>query len=175
MAILVCLQNLCKTSFMNPVYTLLTSEAAYRQACDSVLSKAEHQVLIFDRDLAKLRLDEQARLEAMASFLRAGGARKIRIVLHDPGPLERNTSRLMQLIQRYSHLIEIRQSPDNLRHLADTHVIVDEGHGVRRFHVDQPRSALTLDDPISIHPWRKRFEELWMLSKPCLSMSTTGL
>lgn len=160
---------------MNPVYTLLTSEAAYRQACDAVLGKATHQVLIFDRDLSRLRMDEQARLEALASFLRAGGSRRIRIVLHDPGPLERNSSRLMHLIQRYSHLIEIRQSPENMRHLADTHVIVDEGHGVRRFHVDQPRSALILDDPIAIHPWRKRYEELWMLSKPCLRINTTGL
>lgn len=160
---------------MNPVYTLLTSEVEYRNACDLVLARAVHQVLIFDRDLVALRLDEQARLEALASFLRMGGPRRIRIVLHDPGPLERNTTRLMQLIARYSHLVEMRQSPDDLRHLADTHVLADEGHGVRRFHVDQPRSALVLDDPISIHPWRKRFEEIWKLSRPCLRINTTGL
>lgn len=160
---------------MNPVYTMLTSEAAYREACDTVLARAEHQVLVFDRDLSALRLDEQSRLEAIARFLRAGGARKIRIVLHDPGPLERNITRLMQLIQRYSHLVEIRQSPDSLRNLADCHVIVDEGHGIRRFHVDHARSALILDDPVAIHPWKMRFEELWKLSQPCLRISATGL
>jgi hypothetical protein len=160
---------------MSPAYTLLTSEAEYRQACDTILGRAEHEILIFDRDLAALRLEEKARLEALANFIQMDGLRRIRVVLHDPDPVARNLPRLMQFITRFSHAVEVRQSPDNLRHLADTHVLADEGHGVRRFHVDQPRSALILDDPAYINPWRQRFEELWELSHPCLSTHTTGL
>lgn len=160
---------------MNPTYTLLTSEAEYRRACDTILRKAEHEILIFDRDLAAPRFEETARLEALDSFLQADRLRRIRVVLHDPAPLERNAPRLMQLIFRFSHAVEVRQSPDNLRLVADTHVLADDGHGVRRFHVDQPRSALILDDQAYIHPWRQRFEELWELSHPCLTMHTTGL
>jgi len=100
---------------------------------------------------------------------------RIRIVLHDPGPLERDAPRMMQLISRFSHVIYARRSPDNLRHLADTHLLADESHGVRRFHVDHPRSALILDDPDYINPWRQRFEELWELSHPCLTVNITGL
>jgi hypothetical protein len=160
---------------MSPAYTLLTSEAEYRQACDTILGRAESEILIFDRDLAALRLEEKARLEALANFIQMDGLRRIRVVLHDPDPVARNLPRLMQFIARFSHAVEVRQSPDNLRHLADTHVLADEGHGVRRFHVDQPRSALILDDPAYINPWRQRFEELWELSQPCLQLSTTGL
>ncbi len=160
---------------MNPAYTLLTSEAEYRQACDTVLARTEAEILIFDRDLAALRLEESARLGALTSFLQRSPLSRIRMVLHDPGLLERNAPRLMRLIARYSHLIEARQSPDNLRHLADTHLIADESHGVRRFHVDQPRSALILDDRAYLQPWRQRFEELWALSHPCLRINTTGL
>jgi hypothetical protein len=160
---------------MSPAYTLLTSEAEYRQACDTILGRAEYEILIFDRDLAALRLEEKARLEALANFIQMDGLRRIRVVLHDPDPVARNLPRLMQFIARFSHAVEVRQSPDNLRHLADTHVLADEGHGVRRFHVDQPRSALILDDPAYINPWRQRFEELWELSHPCLSTHTTGL
>jgi hypothetical protein len=160
---------------MSPTYTLLASEADYRQACDTVLARAEHEILIFDRDLVALRLEETARLEALTEFLQGDGVRKIRIVLHDPGLVERDAPRLMQFIARFSHVIDVRQSPDNLRHLADTHVLADDDHGVRRFHVDQPRSALILDDHAYIHPWRKRFEELWGLSHPCLRINTTGL
>jgi hypothetical protein len=162
-------------STMSPAYTLLTSEAEYRQACDTVLGRAEHEILIFDRDLAALRLEEKARLEKLAGFLQKNGSGRIRVVLHDPAPVERNAPRLMQLLARFSHLIEIRQSPDNLRHLMDTHLMVDEVHGVRRFHVDQPRSALILDDQAYLHPWRQRFEELWELSHSCLRFDTTGL
>ncbi|MCK9382160.1 MAG: hypothetical protein M0P95_14000 [Sulfuritalea sp.] len=160
---------------MNPAYTLLTSEAGYRQACDTILALAEHEILIFDRDLAALRLEEKTRLETLASFLQRAGPHRLRIVLHDPGPMERDAPRLLHLIARFSHVVDMRQSPDNLRQLADTHVLVDEGHGVRRFHVEQPRSALILDDRAYIQPWRQRFEELWELSQPCLRINTTGL
>lgn len=160
---------------MNPVYKLLTSEADYRLACDAILACAAGEILIFDRDLAALRLEEKAHLEALAAFLSMDDLRRIRIVLHDPEPLHCNSPRLMQLIVRFSQAIQVRQSPDNLRRLADTHVLADGNHGVRRFHVDQPRSALILDDRTYIHPWWQRFEELWEISHPCLRMNTTGL
>lgn len=160
---------------MSPAYTPLASEAGYRQAFDTILALAEREILIFDRDLTALRLEEKPRLEGLAGFLQADRLRRIRVALHDPGPVERNAPRLMQLISRFSHAIEVRQSPENLRQLADTHVLVDEKHAVRRFHVDQPRSALILNDWNYIHPWQQRFEELWELSHPCLRINTAGL
>jgi hypothetical protein len=160
---------------MSAAYTLLTSEAEYRRACDTVLERAQREILIFDRDLVALRLEEKTRLEALAGFLQADSLRRIRVVVHDPVPLERNMPRLMQFIARFLHVIDVRQSPENLRQLADTHLLADEDHGVRRFHVDQPRSALILDDRTYIHPWRQRFEELWEQSHPCLRVNTAGL
>lgn len=160
---------------MSPSYQLLTSEAEYRQACDTVLGRAGRELLIFDRDLLKLQLDDNTRLHLLSNFLASDRLRRIRIVLHDPDPLHRQAPRLMQVITRFAHMIEVRQSPDNLRHLADTHLLADDAHGVRRFHIEQPRSALVIDDPAYIHPWRQRFEELWNLSQPCLQINTTGL
>lgn len=160
---------------MSSHYQLLTSEADYRRACDTVLGRAQREILIFDRDLAALRLDEKSRLELLAGFLQNQVPCRIRMVLHRPELPLRNLPRLMQLIQRYSHCVEVRQSPDNLHHVADTHVLIDDDHGVRRFHVDQPRSALILDDPAYLSPWHQRFDELWELSQPCLTLNTTGL
>jgi len=160
---------------MTAHYQLLVSEADYRQACDTILSRAEREILIFDRDLTALRLEDTTRLAVLKDFLQTDPMHRIRIVLHDPGPLERDAPRMMQLISRFSHVIYARRSPDNLRHLADTHLLADESHGVRRFHVDHPRSALILDDPDYINPWRQRFEELWELSHPCLTVNITGL
>ena len=114
------------SSIMNPSYQLLTSESEYRQACDTVLGRAEREILIFDRDLRALQLDHKTRLQLLTDFLAADPLRRIRVVLHDPGPLHRQAPRLMQLIGRFSHLIEVRQSPDNLRDLADTHLLADD-------------------------------------------------
>ena len=105
---------------MNAPYTLLTSEAEYRQACDTVLGRVQRELLIFDRDLGALQLESRARLDLLSGFLQGGALRRIRIVLHDPEPVERNAPLLIQLIVRFSHAIEVRQSPDNLRHLAFT-------------------------------------------------------
>lgn len=160
---------------MSSHYQLLTSEAEYRGACDRILGLAQREIMIFDRELFALRPNEKARLDILTGFLQGDGPHRIRMVLHNPEPLMRGAPRLVQLIARFSHAIEIRQSPDNLRHLADTHVLADENHGLRRFQYDQPRSALILDDPAYLSPWRQRFEELWELSQPCLSLNTTGL
>lgn len=160
---------------MSPSYTPLASEAEYRQACDTILGRAEHEILIFDRDLVALRLEDKARLAALANFLQADRTRRLRVVLHDPAPLQRDAPRLMRLIAHFSHVVEVRQSPHNLRQLADTHLLADESHGVRRFHVDQARSALVLHDRAYVHPWRQRFEELWELSHSCLHLNATGL
>jgi hypothetical protein len=160
---------------MDSPYTLLTSEAEYRQACDTVLARAERELLIFDHDLAAMQLDKKARVDLLIDFLQTDALRRVRIVLHDPGPIERDAPRLLRLIADFSHMIEARQSPDNLRHLADTHLLADGCHGVRRFHVDQPRSAIILHDRAYIHPWQQRFEELWQVSHPCLRLNMTGL
>jgi hypothetical protein len=122
-----------------------------------------------------LQLDDHTRLESLADFLASGSPAANPHRAARPGALERQAPRLMQLIARFSHMVDVRQSPDNLRHLADSHLLADDAHGVRRFHIEQPRSALVIDDPAYIHPWRQRFEELWELSHPCLRLNTTGL
>lgn len=156
-------------------YTLRTGEADYRQAIDTVLELAVSEIAIFDHSLAALRLEEPPRMEKLANFLQKDAVSKLRIIVHEPHLLDSRMPRFMQLATRHSAAIQVRQSPDNLRHLADTHVLADMRHGVRRFHIDHARYALMLNDPAAIRPWQQRFEELWDLSQPCLKMTTTGL
>ena len=162
-------------SDMSTQYRLLTTEADYRQACDAVIGRARRELAIFDRNLVPLRLNEASRVDLLSAFLQDDPTRRMRVVVHEPDDLERIAPRLLRLVARFSHAIDVRQSPDNLRHLADTHVLADDEHAVRRFQFDLPRSALILDDPAYISPWRLRFEELWGLSHPCLNLNTTGL
>lgn len=159
-------------------YTLLTGESEYRAAVDTVLDSAVSNLAIFDRDLAALRLEEPQRLAKLANFLHAqpSGERtkKLRIIIHQPHLLDSHMPRLITLFTRYAHTVDLRQSPDNLRQIADTHILADACHGVRRFHSDHARCALIQADPLAIHPWQQRFEELWMLSLPCSRINTIG-
>lgn len=160
-------------------YTLLTGESTYRSAVDTVLDSAVNHLAILDRDLAALRLQEPQRLAKLVDFLRKQSpedrTKKLRIVIHQTHLLDSHMPRLMNLLTRYAHAVDVRQSPDNLRQLADTHILADASHGVRRFHIDHARCALIQADPAAIQPWQQRFEELWSLSLPCLKLNTTGL
>ncbi len=160
---------------MVPIYRLMTTEADYRAGCDEVIRLAENEILIFDRDLLATRLDEPQRAIRLEQFLAADRARRIRIVLHEPEIVRKHSPRMMQLLARFSHQMEVREIPDNLRHLADTHILADHRHGVRRFQFDQPRSALIVEDPPAISPWWDRYSELWEQSHSCLGANTTGL
>jgi len=160
-------------------YTLLTGESEYRAAIDTVLDSAMSALAIFDRDLAALRLEEPKRLTKLSNFLHtqhtSERTKKLRIVIHQTHLLDSHMPLLMALFTRYAHAVDVRQSPDNLRQLTDTHVFADGCNGVRRFHIDHARCALIQADPAAIQPWQQRFEELWALSLPCLKLNTTGL
>lgn len=160
---------------MTASYTALSGEADYRAALDRVLALAAREIRIFDPDLVAMRLDESARIDALTRFLLGAPDRRISIVVHDPEPAEKHMPRLLNLLARHSHAVTVRRSPDNLRHLADAHLLADDRHGVRRFHVTQPRSALIEDDRDYIHPWWDRFGELWESSQSCLGTSVSGL
>lgn len=156
-------------------YTLLMGEKEYRAAIDTVLDNAHSAIEIFDHDLAALRLEEPQRLTKLANFLHAQHTCKLRIVIHQTQLLDSYMPRLMNLFAHYTHAVEVRQSPANLRSLVDTHLLADARHGVRRFHIDHARCALIREDPVAIQPWQQRFEALWQLSLPCPRIKTTGL
>ncbi|HTH39624.1 MAG TPA: hypothetical protein VL968_02465, partial [Rhodocyclaceae bacterium] len=79
--------------------------------------------------------------------------------------------RLRELIRRFPERIELRQTPDELRHLADSLLLVDGQHGLIRFHVDHARSKRVLADPVALAGRLQRFEDLWEVSAP-LSLGT---
>lgn len=151
------------------------SEAGYLQAVDGVLLGAVRELRLFDRDLIRLNLNTPTRIEHLTRFLSAGPTQRLSIVLHDPGPVERDQPRLVNLLRRFSPAIEFRQSPENLRHLADCLLLADKRDAVVRFHADHPRGKTLRHSPPEVHPYWQRFGELWELSAPCLSATVLGL
>jgi len=160
---------------MTPSATPLSSEAEHRTSVDTLLQQANRELLIFDRDLTALKLEEPQRIELLRGFLDRGPHCRIRIIIHDPIPAQTRSPRFMNLLSRHAHAIHCKQASDEFRHLADSHVIADEQHAVRRFQFGQSRGVLILEDPIYVKPWLKRFEELWALCMPTLATDTTGL
>jgi len=143
------------------------SEAGYRAAIDATIQAADRELRLFDGDLERMALDEASRSALLLAFLAGDQNRRLRVIVHDPVPLRSRHPRLLNLIRTHGHQIEIRQTPDHLRHLADRFVLADAAHGTIRFHCDHPRGKQIGADAKEIHPYWQRFDDLWLESQVC--------
>ena len=155
--------------------TAWTGEGDYRNAIDQVLALSQLSLSIFDRDLRRMGLEEKGRVEALAAFLGGNPARRLRIVVHDPAPLQDASPRLRSLIQRHSSVCECRQTPLELQHLGDCLFLGDQDHGVIRFHYDHARGKQIIASPVELAGYRQRFEDLWEAGIPLSLGVTLGL
>lgn len=155
--------------------TSFDSEAGYRDAIDAALAAAREEIRILDKDLIRMEIEQPARVETLTAFLAGNRDRRLRLLLHDSGPLERRSPRLLSLLRQFGHAIEVRQIPEHYRHLQECQVLADRRHGTLRFHADHPRGNLLLDAPEDIHPWWQRFDDLWEQSQPCAPATTLGI
>jgi hypothetical protein len=139
----------------------------------ALLSRATRRLALFDPDFASFPLgavDVEALLRA---FLRNGGV--LRLALHDTTHVERHCPLFLRVLRDYSHLVECRQTPQSLRHLADSFALADELHVVRRFHSDHMRGEAAFDAPTVVDLPALRFAALWEASLPTLHPAVTGL
>ena len=61
------------------------------------------------------------------------------------------------------------------RSAMDPLLIVDSRHFLHRFHIDQPRAALAIEQPALARPLVMRFEQIWTTGEPGLSATVLGL
>ncbi len=158
-----------------PQHTRLEGIAEYSAAIDTVVAKAERRIRVFDRNLDGLGFNSPARQDLLRSFLLARRTNHLYILVHDTGYLTRSCPRLQLLLRQFSHGITIHQTHPHVQGVHDPFVIVDEAHFVRRFHFDDSRSLLALEDPQEARTLNDRYDELWEASFPAVSATTLGL
>ena len=140
--------------------TLFTSWSDYDTAVLSVLGCAEHSLLIFDPDLQRLPLEQPAVCERLTGFLRRHPGNRLQVVVQDSDHLLRHSPRLMGLLATYGHVFSVTVAAESLASLADTMLLADSRHAAIRFHRDQPRGRLLLDEPEAVRPYDKRFADI---------------
>jgi hypothetical protein len=146
----------------------------YEGALDTLFAQTGRTLRIFDRSLGG-DYNSQHRHELLRSFLRASRDARIRIVLHDASNLVRDCPRIINLVRDFSHAVSINETQAEAKGVYDPFSVIDERHYVHRFHYEQPRGLLALDDPQSANGFVKRFEEIWEASTPAVSATTLGL
>jgi uncharacterized protein YjiS (DUF1127 family) len=138
-----------------------------------VLARARTTLVMFDPDFALFRLGAPDVDAVLRRFLHDGG--RLRLALHDPAHLERETPRFTRLLKDYAHAVECRRTPRALRELTDSFCIADDVHIARRFHSAHLRGEAAFDAPQQTELSRLRFDAIWAESQPCLQVGVTGL
>jgi hypothetical protein len=157
-----------------PIHQKLSGEAEIEAALDRLLSRAQRRLCVFDRQLNRSFVNA-VRSDLLRSFLLGNRNNRVRIVLHDASTLARDCPRLLGLLRQFSHAIAIQETEAQAKGAYDPFIIGDDRDLLHRFHYDDARGLLALDDAQATLPFTQRFEELWVASTPAVFATTLGL
>lgn len=158
-----------------PSYRPILGVADSLAAIDEVIAAAQRTIRVFDATLANRGFNTPARAEKLREFLVAGRSHRLLIALHETQLLERECPRLLMLLRQFPMSIEIHRTLAQARDAADPFVIADDHSVWHQMHYTQQRSIVALHSPPEVLPIVQRFEEIWDLSEPAVSATTTGL
>ncbi len=158
-----------------PSERTLASIAEQIVAIDELFDLALESVRVFDRDLSDTGWNSTTRAQRMTTFLRRGRNVKLEIIVHDTRWIESSCPRLMNLLRTFGHAITLYKTGAEARAVMDPLVIVDGRHFLHRFHVDQPRASLAIEQPVAAKTLATRFDEIWATGEPGLSGTVLGL
>jgi hypothetical protein len=155
-------------------YERFESMRGYEAMFDDLIATSQQTIRIFDRTLSAA-FNSPVRCERLAQFLRAGGVNRLHIVVHETRDAGRACPRLISLLQRFSHVASVRQTPSAAWHVYDRFVVFDAVHYLHYFHHERARFARGLNDVEGAQQLLERFDELWDVSQPALGASVLGL
>ena len=158
-----------------PIYERFDTNEGFQGAVDRLMEQPGRELRVFDPDGAALRLNEPQRIERLARFLIASRTRRLYLVVHSTEHLTRQCPRLLTLLRRFSHAMQINQTHEEIREVQDAFLLLDAMHYVRRPVATLFRGAMGLGDENEGQALRGRFGEIWAASYPSVSSTTVGL
>jgi len=158
-----------------PIYERFETADGFQAAVDRLLEQPGRELRVFDPDGAALRLNDSARIATFERFLHASRTRRLYLVLHDVEHLTRQCPRMMALLGRFAHAIQVNRTHEEIREIQDSFLVLDAQHYVRRPVASFFRGAMGLGDETEGLAMRSRFMEIWGASFPAVSSTTLGL
>jgi hypothetical protein len=144
------------------------------ESLDTLFARSGRRLRIFDRHLGAA-YNRPHRTELLRGFLLASRSNRLQLVLHETSNLQRDCPRLLDLLRRFSHSMSIHETEPQAKAVYDPFAVLDERDYVHRFHYDDARGLLGLDDPQEALNFVHRFDEIWEASTPAVSATTLGL
>jgi hypothetical protein len=156
-------------------YRQVTGLAESLAAIEEVVGAAKRAIRVFDISLTNRGFNSPGLTDKLRQFLVAGRAHRIFIALHDPDPVVRDCPRLITLMRQFPMSIEIHRTLAQARNANDPFVVADDHSVWHQLHYEQPRAIVALHSPADATPIMQRFDEIWDLSEPAITPTTSGL
>lgn len=156
-------------------HTLFDGVADYIAALDTVCASAHRTLHIFEKDFADIGFNSEARYDTFRHFLLGSPNNRLQLLAHDPQHLIRYCPRMMMLLREFSHSMSIFQTPAHLLNVTEPFAVADNSHYVRRYHFDDSRGLLAMNDPEGARELNSRFQEMWQASHSGATPSRLGL
>ena len=158
-----------------PIYERFDTNEGFQACVERLLEQPGRELRVFDPDGATLRLNDPGRIERLERFFLASRTRRLYLAVHDTDHLTRQCPRLMTLLRRFSHAMQINRTHEEIREVQDAFLLLDVVHYVRRPVAALFRGAMGLGDENEGQALRGRFGEIWAASDPAVSSTTIGL
>lgn len=158
-----------------PIYERFETNEGFQGSVERLLEQPGRELRVFDPDGAALRLNDPQRIERLDRFLLASRTRRIYLVVHNTDHIQRQCPRLMTLLRRFAHAMQINRTHEEIREVQDSFLLLDGMHYVRRPVANLFRGAMGLGDENEGQALRGRFGEIWSASYPAVSSTTVGL
>lgn len=158
-----------------PEHRRLEGPLEYVQALNTIIQHAHRSLRIFDLNLRDEGYNSIERVELLRRFFHLNRSNRLVIVLHDTDFLTNECPRMIELIKRFGHAIEIYRTTEEARGATDPFVIADNEHYLHRFHYDHPRAVLSLNDKEGALNLIRRFNEIVEASEAAAPPTTLGL
>jgi hypothetical protein len=160
---------------LEPRIVTLGSVAEQTAAIDELIGIARRRIRVFDQDLSQTGWNNPGRIDRLSAFLRGTRGRRLDIIVHDTTYLETACPRLLNLLRTYSSAITIYRTGQEARLATDPLLIVDDRHYLHRFHFEQPRATMGIEQPEQTRPLAGRYDEIWATGEPGITATVLGL
>ena len=158
-----------------PIYERFDTNDGFQACVERLLEQPGRELRVFDPDGAALRLNDPGRIERLERFLIGSRTRRLYLVVHATDHLTRHCPRLMALLRRFSHAMQIHRTQEEIREVQDAFLVLDVMNYVRRPVAALFRGSMGLGDENEGQALRGRFGEIWAASYPAVSSTTIGL
>lgn len=144
-------------------------QSEYIAALDLLCGLAKHSLCVFEHDFVNIGFNNDSRYSLLRNFLLRNPNNQLQLLAHNTGPLSQYNPRIITLFRQFGHNMHIYQTSKPLHRVTDPFAIADLSNFVRRFHFNDARGILGLNDGACSRQLQSRFNEMWEASAPSSS------